>query len=117
MTKQTKKSAKSSKQKEELRIIGQNLGVKFRPDVSSLEKLFYASPYWLPKDLLYRMWDALSGYNHEMQALMVRNLSDFMWGCGRQLTGINHVDEQLLPLYKDIYEYAQENGWSLGCPF
>ena len=117
MAKNTQKSAKSSKQTEELRIIDQNLGVKFKPDVCFLEKLLIASPYWLPIGLHYRMWDALSGYTHEMQALVVHNLSDFMRGCGRQLTGINHVDEQLLPLYKDIYEYAQENEWSLECPF
>ena len=114
---QNNKSATSSKQKEELRIIDQNFGVKFKPDMSFLEKLFFASPYWLPKDIIYRMWDALSGYSLEMQVLIVHNLSDFMRGCGRQLTGINHVDEQLLPLYKDIYEYAQANGRSLGCPF
>ncbi len=117
MTKKTKKSATSSKQKEELRIIEQNLGVKFKPDVCFLEKLLIASPDWLPIGLLYRMWDALSGYSHEMQVLMVHNLSDFMRGRGRQLTGIHHVDEQVLPLYKDIYEYAQANGQSLGCPF
>ena len=115
--KKSKKSTQGGKREEELKIFDQNLGNQFKADLGFLEKLLVACPFWLPAGICYRMWDALSGYSNEMQNVMVCNLTDFLWGSRRKLTGIDHVDEQLLHLYEEIFDYAQANDFGLGCSF
>jgi hypothetical protein len=48
-----------------------------------------------------------------MAKLMTDNLIRFLSGGGRCLTGVLHVDSQLMELYRDIYDYAQKNGYKL----
>ena len=115
MKKNPNKSANGST-KRELVISCEFLGVRFKPDAYLIERLLIECPEWVPANIIYKMWDSLSGYCGQMQEVMVRDLSDFMWGTGRKLTGIDHVDSQLLMLYKEIYEYAQTHDHKLECP-
>lgn len=74
-------------------------------------------PNWVPALLYFHMTDALRGYGKGMATLMIENLIAFMSGGGRILTGIQHVDEQLLQLYREIYDYSVEHGCKLETVF
>lgn len=114
----SKKAAKRSTMSDELRIFNQGLGAQYKPATRILEKLMIECPHWMPVNLLYQMWDSLSGYSLDMQEQMVGNLGDFLWSLGRKLTGVKHVDEQLMKLYREIHAYAKQHGEKLNeCPF
>ena len=44
---------------------------------------------------------------------MVENILVFSTGGGRRLTGLPHVDNVLLELYRHIYNYAMVHGYQL----
>ena len=110
-------AATSSTEKRELRIVMHDESKKFVPNPNCCLELIQVIPDWVPPLLYFKMVDALCGYSKGMASLITNNLIAFLSGGGRRLTGIQHVDEQLLQLYHDIYEYARENGCKLEALF
>jgi len=110
-------AATSSTDKRELKIVMHDESKKFVPNPHCCAMLACTIPDWVPPLLYFKMVDALCGYSKDMASLMTNNLIAFLSGGGRRLTGIQHVDEQLLLLYHDIYDYACENGYKLEALF
>ena len=110
-------AAQSGTEKRELRIVVNDESKKFVPNPNCCLEFIQVIPDWVPPLLYYKMVDALCGYSKGMASLMTDNLIAFLSGGGRHLTGVQHVDEQLLQLYQDVYEYARENGYPLEALF
>ena len=110
-------AATSSTDKRELKIVMHDESKKFVPNPHCCAMLVCTIPDWVPPLLYFKMVDALCGYSKGMASLMTDNLIAFLSGGGRRLTGIQHVDEQLLQLYRDIYDYTRENGYQLEALF
>ncbi len=110
-------AAQSSTEKKELRLVMNDESKKFVPNPHCCLELIQIIPDWVPPYLYYKMVDSLCGYSKGMASLMTDNLIAFLSGCGRHLTGVQHVDEQLLLLYREIYDYAYEHGYPLEALF
>lgn len=110
-------AATSSTEKRELRIVMNDQSKKFVPNPHCCLELIQVIPDWVPPLLYYKMVDALCGYSKGMASLMTDNLIAFLSGGGRHLTGVQHINEQLLALYREIFEYARENGYPLEALF
>lgn len=113
MRKNKKTAATSSTQTRELKLVMIDKSKNFVPNPHCSIALVEVIPGWVPPLLYYKMVDALRGYSKGMAKLMTANLIAFLSGRGRFLTGIQHVDEQLLQLYREIYEYSVEHGFKL----
>ena len=113
MKKTKKTAATSSNNERELGLVMNDQSKNFVPNPHCSSELVQVIPDWVPPLLYYKMTDALRGYSKGMAKLMTDNLIRFMSGGGRCLTGILHVDSQLMELYRDIYDYAQGNGYKL----
>lgn len=117
MKKDKKTAATSSKQTRELRIVMNDQSKNFVPNPHCSIAMVEVIPDWVPPLLYYKMVDALRGYSKGMAHLMTDNLIAFLSRGGRFLTGIQHVDEQLLQLYSEIYDFAREHGYKLEALF
>ena len=106
-------AAPSSTKKKELRIVMNDQTKRFVPNPHCVALLANVLPDWVPPQLYFRMVDSLTGHSKGMATIMTENLIKFMAGCGRYLTGIQHIDNQLLSLYKEIDEYAEEHNQNL----
>lgn len=106
-------AATSSKRREELEIVVNDLRDKFVPEIDSCLWLAERLPLWIPPQLMLEMTDALCGYSTSMANVMVYNIICFCTRGGRQLTGIDHVDIHLLKLYSHISSYARKHGKKL----
>lgn len=104
-------AANGSNDKRVLRIVLNDQSKRYVPNPNCCAVLACTMPDWMPPRLYYKMVDALRGHSKGMATLMTENLIGFMSGQGRLLTGISHVDDQLLELYRIIYDYASENGY------
>lgn len=111
MKQDKKTAATSSTQTRELRLVMNDQSRRFVPNPHCCIELVEVIPDWVPPILYYKMVDALRGHCKGMAHLMTDNLIAFLSGGGRFLTGIQHVDEQLLQLYHEIYNYAHEHGY------
>lgn len=109
-------AAPGSNSEKELELRYESVVNKFKPNVEICSRLAYMTPYWLPASIYFAMVDTTRAYNRDMARIIVKHLKTFLSGGGRTLTGIDSVDHQLLVLYQDIYESAQENGEELGWP-
>ena len=89
----------------------------FHADEHCVAMLASETPAWMSPRVYFKMVDALCDYQHEMARVMTLNLIDFWQGFGRRLTGIKHVDKQLLELYEAIRECSVENGAKLEFPY
>ena len=117
MKKYVKSAAISSKQERELRFVMNDKSGWFPPNVDCVARLADALPLWVPAWLFFRITDALRGHSKGMARLMTTNIILFCIGSGRHMTGIPHVDDQLLTLYRDLYDFAQEHDYELECIF
>lgn len=117
MKKEKKTATTSSKQTNELRLVMNDQSRNFVPNPPCSIALVEVIPDWVPPLLYYKMVDALRGYSKGMAHLMTDNLIAFLSGGGRFLTGMQHVDEQLLQLYSEIYDYAHEHDYKLEALF
>ena len=106
-----------SKQERELRMVMNDKSGWFPPNVDCVARLADALPLWVPAWLFFRITDALRGHSKGMARLMTTNIILFCIGSGRHMTGIPHVDDQLLALYRDLYDFAQEHDYELECIF
>ena len=106
-------AANGSNDKRQLRIVLNDQSRRYVPNPNCCAVLACTMPDWMPPRLYFEMVDALRGHSKGMATLMTENLIGFMSGQGRLLTGISHVDDQLLELYRIIYDYASENGYEL----
>lgn len=97
----------------ELKIRFESVVNQFKPNAEICSKLAYITPYWLSASIYFDMVDATRGYRRDVARIMVKHLKTFLSGGGRTLTGISSVDRQLLVLYQEIYEHAQEIGEKL----
>lgn len=117
MKKDKKIAVISSTKTRELKIVMNDVSGKYFPNPHCCEVLVQVMPDWVPPILYLKMVDALRGHSKGMASQMTDNLIAFLSGGGRFLTGIQHVDDQLLPLYREIYEYAHEHGCKLEALF
>ena len=117
MRKNLTTAADSSNRKSELRIVLNDQSGRYAPNVECCAMLAEALPLWMPAHLFFKVTDSLRGYSKGMATVMTENIIGFVSGTGRHLTGINHVDELLRALYRDIYDYAQLNGHKLEIVF
>ena len=101
----------------EMEIISEDLTRVFHTDEHCVAMLVNEMPVWLSPRVCFEVVDALCGYKRELARVMALNLIDFWQGFGRRLTGIVHVDKQLLELYEAIRECAIENGAKLEFKF
>lgn len=97
----------------EMKIVSEDLTRVFHTDEHCVAMLVNEMPVWLSPRVYFKLVDALCGYKRELARVMALNLIDFWQGFGRRLTGIGHVDKQLLELYEAIRECAIENGAKL----
>lgn len=117
MKREKNTAATCSTQMRELRIVMNDQSRNFVPNPHCSIVLVEVIPDWVPPLLYYKMVDALRGYSKGMAHLMTDNLIAYLSGGGRFLTGIQHVDEQLLQLYHEIYDYACEHDYKLEALF
>lgn len=117
MKQDKKTAAASSTQTRELRLVMNDQSRRFIPNPHCSITLVEVIPDWVPPHLYYKLVDALRGHCKGMAQLMTDNLIAFLSGGGRFLTGVQHVDEQLLQLYHEIYDYAHEHGYKLEALF
>lgn len=103
----------SGSNKKELQIVMHDASRQYLPNQHCCSTLIQVIPDWVPPLYYYKMVDALRGYSKGMARLMTNNLIAFLSGGGRFLTGIQHIDEQLLQLYHELYDYAREHGYKL----
>lgn len=106
MNKKVTLAATSNERERELKVVLDDQTGRYLPNMHCCAILAEAMPDWMPPRIFFHMADALRGHSKNMAMLMTQNLIGFMSGCGRRLTGIAHVDDQLLGLYKEIYEFA-----------
>ena len=100
-----------------LQIVMNDQSGRYAPNVECCALLADALPLWMPANLFFKVTDALRGYSKGMATVMTECVVGFVAGTGRQLTGIQHIDDQLMSLYKEIYEFAREHGFELGIIF
>ncbi len=110
-------AATRSKRKSVLRLVTNDKSGLFPPNMECIARLADDLPLWVPVWLFFRITDALRGHSKGMARLMTTNIILFCIGSGRHLTGVSHVDDQLLALYLDLYDYAQEHDYELKCIF
>ena len=117
-TKKTSAAWKNgSKRESEQRIVMNDQSGRYAPNVACCAMLAEALPLWMPAHLFFKVTDALRGYSKGMATVMTECVIGFVSGTGRRLTGIGHVDDQLLTLYRDIHDYALLNGHKLEIVF
>ena len=109
-------AAPGSNNERELELRYESVVNKFKPNAEICSRLAYITPYWLPASIYFAMVDMTRAYTRDMARIIVKHLKTFLSGGGQTLTGIDSVDRQLMVLYQDIYESAQENGEELGWP-
>ncbi len=112
--KKTTAAINSSNLSRTLRIVTDDQSNRFASNLYCVALLAECLPLWVPANIFFRMTDALRGYSKGMATLMTENLIYFISGAGRKLTGITHVDNQLLSLYAQIHDYAIKHGKELG---
>jgi len=112
-----KAAANSSTEKKELKIVLNDVSRQYFPNPHCCAMLVQVMPDWVPPFLNFKMVDALKGHSKGMASLMTDNLIAFLSGGGRFLTGIQNVDDQLLQLYREIYDYAHDHGYKLDALF
>lgn len=110
-------AAAGSKRESELRIVMNDQSGRYAPNVECCAMLAEALPLWMPAHMFFKVTDALRGYSKGMATVMTECVIGFVSGTGRHLTGISHVDDQLLALYRDIHDYALLNGQKLEVVF
>lgn len=117
MKKDKKTAAIGNRKARELRLVMNDQSKNYVPNPHCCAVLVQVMPDWVPPILYFKMADALRGHSKGMASLMTDNLIAFLSGGGRFLTGVQHVDDQLLQLYREIYDYAHEHGFKLEALF
>ena len=112
MKKQTQNAASSS-MKRELRIELNDHSSRYRLHPECCARLAEGLPLWVPAEIFFEITDGLRGFRKGLANVMVENILVFSTGGGRRLTGLPHVDDVLLELYRHIYNYATVNGHQL----
>ena len=108
MKKFLKSAATCSKRERVLRLVTNDKSGLFPPNMECIARLADALPLGVPAWLFFRITDALRGHSKGMARLMTTNIILFCIGSGRHLTGITHVDDQLLALYRDLYNFVRK---------
>lgn len=101
-------AATRSKRESLLRLVTNDKSGLFPPNMECIARLADALPLGVPAWLFFRITDALRGHSKGMARLMTTNIILFCIGSGRHLTGITHVDDQLLALYRDLYNFVRK---------
>ena len=113
MNKNMKTTAASSSMKRELRIELNDQTSRYRLHPECCARLAEGLPLWVPAEIFFEITDGLRGFRKGLTNVMVENILVFSTGGGRRLTGLPHVDDVLLELYRHIYNYATVNGHQL----
>ena len=113
MNKNMKTTAATGSMKRELRIELNDQTNRYRLHPECCARLAEGLPLWVPAEIFFEITDGLRGFRKGLTNVMVENILVFSTGGGRRLTGLPHVDDVLLELYRHIYNYATVNGHQL----
>ena len=113
MNKKTTAANQGSNQTRELNIVMNDQTNRYRLHPECCARLAEGLPLWVPAEIFFEITDGLRGFRKGLTNVMVENILVFSTGGGRRLTGLPHVDNVLLELYRHIYNYATVNGHQL----
>ena len=113
MRKNVKTTAAMSSAERDLRIEFVDQTNRYMLHPVCCARLAEGLPLWVPPELFFEVTDGLRGFRKGLANVMVDNILMFCTGNGRYLTGLPHVDNVLLELYRHIYNYAMVNGYKL----
>ncbi len=103
-------AAMGSKKVNVMDIVLKNQTSRYKVNHETWSKLAFELPIWISPEQFVETVEALRGYRKGMADVMADCIIRFCHGEGRCLTGLPHVDNQLLTLYDHIYEYALVHG-------
>lgn len=106
-------AALSSNKTREVNIVLNDQTNRYKLHPECCARLAEALPLWVPAELFFEVTDGLRGFRKGLANVMVENILVFSTGGGRTLTGLPHVDNVLLELYRHIENYAVINGHEL----
>lgn len=113
MNKNMKTTAATGSMKRELRIELNDQTSRYRLHPECCARLAEGLPLWVPAEIFFEITDGLRGFRKGLTNVMVENILVYSTGGGRRLTGLPHVDNVLLELYRHIYNYAMVHGYQL----
>lgn len=111
--KKTTAANQGSNQTRELNIVMDDQTNRYRLHPECCVRLVEGLPLWVPPELFFEVTDGLRGFRKGLVNVMVDNILMFCTGNGRHLTGLPHVDNVLLELYRHIGNFAVINGYKL----
>lgn len=101
------------KREKELRFVLNDQTSRFKVHPECCARLAEGLPLWVPAELYFEIIEGLRGWRKGLVNVMVDGILMFCTGNGRHLTGLPHVDNVLLELYRHIENYAVINGYKL----
>lgn len=111
--KKTTAANQSSNQTRELNIVMNDQTSRYKLHPECCARLADGLPLWVPPEIFFEVTDGLRGFRKGLANVMVENILMFCTGSGRHLTGLPHVDNVLLELYRHIGSFAVINGYKL----
>ena len=103
----------NSNQTRELNIVMNDQTNRYMLHPECCARLVEGLPLWVPPELFFEVTDGLRGFRKGLANVMVDNILMFCTGNGRYLTGLPHVDNVLMELYRHIENFALINGYKL----